>query len=68
MDLAADMLMGKPEQEGRLLVMLVNKLGDPGGGIAVRSIELLRKVLRSHPAMKSIVIKEVQQLIYRPGM
>jgi ribosome biogenesis protein MAK21 len=68
MDIAAELLMGKPEKEGRFLAMVVNKLGDPSGAVGSKCIELLRNVIRKHPAMKCIVVREVRQLIYRPNL
>lgn len=68
MDIAADLLAGKPEKEARFLAMIVNKLGDPSGAIGSKCIELLRTVIRKHPAMKCIVVREVRQLIYRPNL
>jgi ribosome biogenesis protein MAK21 len=68
MEIASELLSGKPEQEARLLYLLVNKLGDPKGNICSKSIEQLRKVVKYHPAMKSIVVREVRQLIHRPAV
>ena len=68
MDIAADLLMGKPERESKFLEMLVNKLGDPSGAVGSKCIELLRKVVKNHPAMKGIIVREVRQLIYRPNL
>jgi ribosome biogenesis protein MAK21 len=68
MDIAADLLMGKPERESKFLEMLVNKLGDPSGAVGSKCIELLRNVVRNHPAMKGIIVREVRQLIYRPNL
>ena len=68
MDIAAELLAGKPEKEARFLAMIVNKLGDPSGAVGSKCIELLRNVIRKHPAMKCIVVREVRQLIYRPNL
>jgi hypothetical protein len=68
MDIAADLLTGKPEKEARFLAMVVNKLGDPSGAVGSKCIELLRNIIRKHPAMKCIVVREVRQLIYRPNL
>ena len=68
METVAELLVSKPEQEARLLAMLVNKLGDPTGNVCAKCIELLRNVIRTHPAMKAVVVKEVKQLICRPGL
>ena len=68
MDIAAELLTGKPEKEARFLAMIVNKLGDPSGAVGSKCIELLRNVIRKHPAMKCVVVREVRQLIYRPNL
>eukprot|EP00605_Chrysophyceae_sp_TOSAG23-4_P000307 GSChrysophyteH1.ASY1.ANO1.352.1 assembled CDS len=68
MQVTLDLLEGKPEQEQRLLAMLVNKLGDPSEDIGVKATEHLRRLLRTHPAMKTVVIKEIRQLACRPGV
>lgn len=39
MGIASELLMSKPEQEARLLMMLVNKLGDPSSKIVTKSVE-----------------------------
>jgi ribosome biogenesis protein MAK21 len=67
MSIATELLINKPEQEARLLSMLVNKLGDPVKSISSKCIELLRSVVKKHPAMKNVVVKEVRQFIYRPS-
>ena len=68
MDIASELLVGKPEKEERFLAMIVNKLGDPSGAVGSKCIELLRNVIRKHPAMKCVVVREVRQLIYRPNL
>lgn len=52
MDVAAEWLSAKPEQESRLLSLLVHKLGDPSNGVCNKAIELLKGVVRAHPSMK----------------
>jgi len=68
LELVLELLSKKPEQERRLLAMLVNKLGDPEGNIAVKALDALRRLLKAHPAMKNVVVREVQQLVSRPSM
>eukprot|EP01041_Mallomonas_annulata_P004588 gene4588-9117_t len=68
MELIADWLINKPEQESRLLSLLVNKLGDPKGQISSKCMELLKNVIKVHPAMKSVIVQEVRQLIFRTGI
>lgn len=64
----SELLIGRPEQEGRLLEMLVNKLGDPSRATCSKAIEVLKQVMRSHPAMKIIIVREVRQFLYRPNL
>jgi hypothetical protein len=68
MDVAVDMLVSKPEQEARLLAIVVNKLGDPASVICTKAIESLKKILKVHPAMKSVVIREVRNFVSRPNL
>ena len=49
-------------QESKLLSGLVNKLGDPSRKIASKAGYLLASLLQEHPAMKVIVVAEVQRL------
>jgi ribosome biogenesis protein MAK21 len=68
MDMASEWIISKPEQEARLLAMLVNKLGDPSAKICSKCISLLGNVIYRHPVMKSVLAKEVRQLISRPNL
>ncbi|KAI8788116.1 CCAAT/enhancer-binding protein zeta [Biomphalaria glabrata] len=60
------LLSNKPEQENVLLPMLVNKLGDPM--IKSKAIYLLTKLVDEHPRMKTVIVREVQQLLHRPNV
>ncbi|EGZ18985.1 hypothetical protein PHYSODRAFT_351404 [Phytophthora sojae] len=60
------LLRAKPEQEAVLLAMLVNKLGDPDRKIAAYLHRILQELLREHPAMKRVVVDEVERLLTRP--
>ncbi|KAJ5343533.1 hypothetical protein MYU51_021611 [Penicillium brevicompactum] len=62
-----ELLKEKPEQENNLLRLLVNKLGDPGKKIASRASYLLLQLMQSHPMMKPIIIKSVEEVLFRPG-
>ncbi|OWZ10306.1 CCAAT/enhancer-binding protein [Phytophthora megakarya] len=62
------LLRAKPEQEAVLLAMLVNKLGDPDRKIAAYLHRMLQELLREHPAMKRVVVDEVERLLTRPKM
>eukprot|EP01036_Dinobryon_divergens_P027227 gene27227-35958_t len=65
MSVAVDMIKSKPEQESRLLTLIVGRLSDSSSVISSKCMELLKGLLQSHPAMKLVVIKEVRQLIYK---
>ena len=60
-----DLLIANPEQEQTLLARLVNKLGDPVRGVAAKATYQLGKLLEAHPAMRQVVLQEVEQLLYR---
>lgn len=60
------LLAAKPEQEAVLLAMLVNKLGDPDRKIASYIHKTLQELLQEHPAMKRVVIDEVERVLTRP--
>ena len=68
MSICSDWLIAKPEQERRLLIMLVHKLGDHTGGADSKATQLLTQILHQHPAMKETVAKEVQEYIHRPNL
>lgn len=56
---ASFLLKDIPEGEEILLPMIVNKVGDPGRKIASAAGHQLRLILEEHPAMTSIVAREV---------
>ncbi|KAI5862663.1 CBF-domain-containing protein [Durotheca rogersii] len=67
-DLVYALLRDKPEQESNLLRLLVNKLGDRERKIASRASYLLLQLLNTHPGMKQVVIRNIEQdVIFRPG-
>lgn len=65
MGIAESMLESVPEQEARLLSLLVNKLGDPSGSISSKCSELLRLLIHKHPAMKICLVREARELVCR---
>ncbi|KAJ7416000.1 CCAAT/enhancer-binding protein zeta [Willisornis vidua] len=65
---AHELLCNKPEQEKALLVLLVNKLGDPQNKIATKASYLLETLLHKHPNMKGVVCSEVERLLYRSNI
>ncbi|XP_066593700.1 CCAAT/enhancer-binding protein zeta-like isoform X1 [Prorops nasuta] len=63
-----DLLIGNPEQEHKLLDFIVNKIGDPSSKIASKTIYCLNKLLKEHPVMNMIVLKEIEKLLFRKNM
>ena len=63
-----DLLVANPEQEQTLLARLVNKLGDPSRGVAAKATYQLGKLLEAHPAMRQVVLQEIEQLLYRSNV
>jgi ribosome biogenesis protein MAK21 len=63
LDFVYALLKEKPEQESNLLRLLVNKLGDRDRKIASRSSYLLLQIQTSHPGMKPIIIRTIEQEI-----
>lgn len=64
-----DLLVSKPENEKALLAMLVNELGSPERKVASSASYYLNLLLtKHHPAMKLVVVREVEQLVYRPNV
>jgi len=61
-----DLLKNKPEQERKLLSMLVNKLGDPERKVASNAGYHLSCLLTAHPNMKAVVVDEVDIFVFRP--
>ncbi|KAK0547298.1 RNA-binding ribosome biosynthesis protein mak21 [Tilletia horrida] len=63
----SNLLSAKAEQEQNLLRLLVNKLGDGERSVASKASNALLQLLTSHPGMKSIVIREVADLVLKPS-
>ena len=63
LDFVYGLLKDKPEQETNLLRLLVNKLGDRDRKIASRASYLLLQLQTSHPGMKPIILRMVEQEI-----
>uniref|UniRef100_A0A383VK77 CCAAT-binding factor domain-containing protein n=1 Tax=Tetradesmus obliquus TaxID=3088 RepID=A0A383VK77_TETOB len=62
------LLAAKPEGEQALLAALVNKLGDPSRKLASDAAYMLGQLLLQHPAMKPVVVREVERFVFRPGL
>ncbi|TEA10375.1 Ribosome biogenesis protein NOC1 [Colletotrichum sidae] len=68
LDFVYGLLKDKPEQETNLLRLLVNKLGDKDRKISSRVSYLLLQLQNSHPGMKQIIIRGIEQeVLLRPG-
>ena len=63
-----DLLRSTPEQEGILLEMLVNKLGDPDYKVAAKVVHLLDKLVQEHTDMDAVVVRKVEILLLRPNV
>jgi ribosome biogenesis protein MAK21 len=68
MNCGSELLSAKPEQEKMLLLLLVNKVGDPDRKIAAKAGFLLQQLMSKHPAMKMVVVQEVQRFVNRPNI
>ena len=67
-DLAANLLESRPEQESTLLSMCVNKLGDRDRKVASRAMYRLQLLLQAHSAMAHTIVKYVQSFFARPHL
>lgn len=64
-----ELLLAKPENEKTLLSMLVNKLGDPDRTVSSTAAYNLSQLIQvHHPQMRSIVVREVEQMLFRPNI
>jgi ribosome biogenesis protein MAK21 len=76
MSCAFELLCAKPEEEENLLTLLANKVvlirvifqGDLDRKIASKATHLLSQLLLQHPAMKLVIITEVERLLLRPNI
>jgi len=62
---AFKLLKEKPEQEGMLLLLLVKKLGDTQRKLASHVVFVLCELIKAHPNMRGIVVREIEQFIFR---
>ncbi|KAH6895144.1 CBF/Mak21 family-domain-containing protein [Thelonectria olida] len=63
LDFVYGLLKEKPEQESNLLRLLVHKLGDRDRKISSRASYLLLQLQNSHPGMKPIIVRTIEQEI-----
>ncbi|KAF9583566.1 hypothetical protein BGW38_009169 [Lunasporangiospora selenospora] len=61
----SELMRSKPEQENTLLELLVNKLGDNENKVSAKSSFEIQQLLRAHPVMTMIVVREVERLLMR---
>jgi hypothetical protein len=59
------LLAEKPEQEGQLLGLLVNKLGDTEKKLCSKVAFLLLQLLEKHPNMNAVIVHEIDQFLHR---
>lgn len=64
----AELLGARPENEGTLLAIIVNKLGDADRKIASKAQFLLARLIDANPGMKLPVVKEVERVLFRPNI
>jgi len=65
---AFHLLLHRSEQEGQLLRLVVNKLGDPERKAASNAGYMLTRLLAQHGGMKHVVVREIENFMYRPGL
>ncbi|KAI5633435.1 CBF/Mak21 family domain-containing protein [Phthorimaea operculella] len=62
------LLMHHPEREKMLLTSIINKLGDPSTSVASKVIYHLCQLLYNHPNMKSVVLAEIEKMLFRTNI
>lgn len=68
LDALSKFLVHSPEQEDVLLKLIVNKLGDTRRLINGHTVEVLAKVTEAHSAMFPIIVREIENLVFRPNV
>lgn len=64
-----DLLVAKPENEKKLLAILVNKLGDPDRKTSAdASNHLTLLIEKHHPQMRVVVVREVEHMLFRSNV
>lgn len=64
-NMITELLISIPEQEQKLLYLLINKFSDPSNTIISKVIESLKYIISKHNNMKNVIIYETKQFIYR---
>ncbi|CAF4515606.1 unnamed protein product, partial [Rotaria sp. Silwood2] len=62
------LLSQRPEQEKRLLELIVDKLGDSDSNVAAKTLHLLNQLLEKHSGMKTVVVNEIERLLFRQNI
>ncbi|KAI8605444.1 ribosome biogenesis protein MAK21 [Dissophora ornata] len=62
----SELMTSKPEQENTLLELLVNKMGDKENKVSAKASYEIQQLLRAHPGMSMIVVREIERLLMRP--
>ncbi|VDL79611.1 unnamed protein product [Nippostrongylus brasiliensis] len=65
---AVNLLAERPEGERYLLSLLVNKMGHPKPQIGSFVASLLEDLTKRQPKMRSVIVTEVERLIYRSNL
>ncbi|KAL1412536.1 RNA-binding ribosome biosynthesis protein mak21 [Vanrija albida] len=68
MDIVFRLLAGNAEQEQNLLRLGVNKLGDNDRSVASKASHHILQLLQVHPAMKTVVAREVSAIVLKTQM
>ncbi|CAO4380796.1 unnamed protein product [Caenorhabditis nigoni] len=64
----ANCLMGRPESENLILSSLVNAFGHPNYKIGAFVTTLLEGIARKHPAMRLVMVEEIERLAFRKNV
>ncbi|CAI2353400.1 unnamed protein product [Caenorhabditis sp. 36 PRJEB53466] len=64
----ANCLMGRPESENLILSALVNAFGHPNYKIGAFVVVLLEGTARKHPAMRIVMLEEIERLAFRKNV
>ncbi|GMH33497.1 hypothetical protein BSKO_01331 [Bryopsis sp. KO-2023] len=65
--IASHLLGEKPEQEARLLTMVVNRLGDRLKKISSKVVLYISLLLQKHPNWKEVITREVERFTLMPN-
>ncbi|KAL7670522.1 hypothetical protein ACOME3_005457 [Neoechinorhynchus agilis] len=67
-DFCERLLRSTPENENRLLSMIVNKLGDTDAVVSSTSLSAIQRLLKHHPRMSQVVFREVESFVFRSNL